>query len=126
MSPVTIPVLTLRAHVFVFQGAGASTWIEQNPDFPLNDPSDNLVYSCHCYLDRDNSGTHFNWQEEVAHGVTVHTGEERLAPFVNWTRQHKVRAHLGEMGIGSDDDGGAAQHTTHNSIATEPGAAAWS
>ena len=85
--------------------SGASSWIEMNPDFPLTDPSDRLVYSCHCYLDRDNSGTHFNWDEEVAHGVTVHTGEERLAPFVNWTRQHKVKAHLGEMGIGSDRDG---------------------
>ena len=76
-----------------------------NPDFPLSDPSDRIVYSCHCYLDRDNSGTHFNWDEEVAHGVTIHTGEERLAPFVNWTRQHGVRAHLGEMGIGSDSEG---------------------
>ena len=93
-----------------------------NPDFPLNDPSDNIVYSCHCYLDRDNSGTHFNWEEEVAHGVTIHTGEERLAPFVNWTRQHKVRAHLGEMGIGSDDDGSATVHKAeqrHDTAAAE-------
>ena len=37
--------------------------------------------------------------------MTIHTGEERLAPFVNWTRQHGVRGHLGEMGIGSDNDG---------------------
>ena len=89
----------------VSTGSGAWTWPEMNPDFPLSDPSDNIVYSCHCYLDRDNSGTHFDWDEEVAHGVTVHTGEQRLAPFVNWTRQHQVRAHLGEMGIGSDSDG---------------------
>jgi len=85
--------------------SGAATWIDMNPDFPLSDPANRIIYSCHCYLDRDNSGTHFNWDEEVANGVTVHTGEMRLAPFVNWTRQHNVKAHLGEMCIGSDKDG---------------------
>ena len=87
------------------QWSGAQSWTANNPDFPLSDPSDAIVYSTHCYLDRDGSGTHFNWQEEVAHGVTVHTGEQRLADFLAWATKHGVRAHLGEMGIGYDDSG---------------------
>ena len=30
-----------------------------------------IVWSAHCYLDRDNSGTHMNWTAEVEAGVTV-------------------------------------------------------
>ena len=87
------------------QWSGAAQWQQNNPDFPLIDPQDKLVYSTHCYLDRDGSGTHFNWQEEVRHNVTVHIGEQRLSNFLSWKQTHGVRGHLGEMGAGYDDDG---------------------
>ena len=41
------------------QWSGAANWQENNPDFPLHDPVNRIVYSTHCYLDRDGSGTHF-------------------------------------------------------------------
>jgi endoglucanase len=56
------------------QWSGAAQWGDINPAFPLTDPSNLIRYSAHCYLDRDNSGTHFNWQAEVRAGVTVQIG----------------------------------------------------
>jgi hypothetical protein len=65
-----------------------------------------IVWSAHCYLDRDNSGTHMNWTAEVEAGVTVRTGEDRLRPFSAWLAKYKyTHAHIGEMGTGRDNDG---------------------
>lgn len=50
------------------------------------EPSGCIVWSGHCYLDRDSSGTHFNWTAEVEAGVTVNTGAERLKDFVTWLK----------------------------------------
>ena len=65
-----------------------------------------IVWSAHCYLDRDNSGTHFNWTAETEAGVTVNTGVERLADFATWLHAHKfAQAHIGELGAGNDNVG---------------------
>jgi endoglucanase len=95
---------TTPIHLEGNEWSAARSWTEQNPGFPLSDPSNLIVYSAHCYLDRDNSGTHFVWDEEAAHGTTIHTGEERLADFVNWVNNHSVAGHVGEMGIGYDNE----------------------
>ena len=95
---------TTPIHLEGNEWSAARSWTEQNPGFPLSDPSGLIVYSAHCYLDRDNSGTHFNWDEEAAHGTTIHTGAERLADFVSWVNNHSVNAHVGEMGIGFDNE----------------------
>ena len=63
------------------------------------------MVGAHCYLDRDNSGTHFSWPAEVRAGVTVQVGVQRLQSFVTWLTQHGQKGHLGEMGIGDDDQG---------------------
>jgi hypothetical protein len=65
-----------------------------------------IVWSGHCYLDRDSSGTHFNWTAEVEAGVTVQTGAERLQDFVTWLKANNYQhAHIGEMGTGNDNVG---------------------
>ena len=65
-----------------------------------------IVWSAHCYLDRDNSGTHFNWTAEVEAGVTVDTGPQRLVDFAAWLNAHRfTHAHIGEMGVGNDNVG---------------------
>lgn len=87
------------------QWSGAAEWTENNPDFPLTDPYNRIVYSTHCYLDRDGSGTHFNWEEELSHNVTVDIGVQRLSNFIGWKTKYGVMGHLGEMGIGYDHDG---------------------
>eukprot|EP00040_Diaphanoeca_grandis_P022799 m.123178 g.123178 ORF g.123178 m.123178 type:complete len:744 (+) comp28970_c2_seq1:134-2365(+) len=100
--------------------SGAQNWSENNPT--LHTLTDKLctnkrfvqtqqqqgciVWSSHCYLDRDSSGTHFNWTAEVEAGVTVNTGTDRLKDFASWLQQHKfTHAHIGELGAGRDNVG---------------------
>ena len=65
-----------------------------------------IVWSAHCYLDRDNSGTHANWTAEVAAGVTTKTGADRLQDFATWLAKYGYsEAHIGEMGTGRDNVG---------------------
>jgi endoglucanase len=99
--------------------SGAQGWAGNNPKLHLLDDSKCtnaafpkatvarcIVWSAHCYLDRDNSGTHFNWTAEVEAGVTVNTGADRLKDFVAWLKEHKfTRAHVGELGAGNDNNG---------------------
>jgi aryl-phospho-beta-D-glucosidase BglC (GH1 family) len=91
--------------------SSASTWVDQNPTLhQLNDPSDLLIFSAHIYLDRDNSGTHYSWAEEVAAGdqltglpLDKNIGVRRVAGFVGWLRQHRLNGNIGETGAGLDD-----------------------
>ena len=98
--------------------SGAPDWAGNNPKLHLLDdtgctnaafPKTSIgciVWSAHCYLDQDNSGTHFNWTAEAEAGVTVHTGTDRLKDFVSWLKAHKfTRAHIGELGAGRDNVG---------------------
>lgn len=97
--------------------SGAANWSANNPT--LHTLDDHLctnrgfgagkgciVWSAHCYLDSDNSGTHFNWTQQVEDGVTVQTGVDRLRDFASWLKAHDFeRAHIGELGAGRDNIG---------------------
>jgi aryl-phospho-beta-D-glucosidase BglC (GH1 family) len=91
--------------------SSAFTWIEQNPTLhQLKDPSHLLVFSAHTYLDRDSSGTQYNWSEEVRAGdqltglpLDTDIGVRRVAGFVKWLRQHSLNGDIGETGAGQDD-----------------------
>ncbi len=91
--------------------ASAFTWARTNPTLHLlHDPANRLVFSAHAYLDRDNSGTHFAWKEEVAAGdrltglpLDAGIGVRRVAGFVNWLELHGLKGNIGETGAGSDD-----------------------
>lgn len=91
--------------------SSAFTWIEQNPTLhQLEDPSHLLVFSAHTYLDRDSSGTHYNWSKEVDAGdqltgrpLDTNIGVRRVAGFVKWLRQHGLNGDIGETGAGQDD-----------------------
>lgn len=97
--------------------SGAANWSANNPTLHTLDdhlcsnrgfPAGKgcIVWSAHCYLDSDNSGTHFNWTEQVGAGVTVHTGVDRLRDFASWLKAHDFRrAHIGELGAGRDNVG---------------------
>ncbi len=87
--------------------SSAPAWPVKNANLLITDPSDNLVYSAHMYYDRDSSGTHQDWDEEVAAGdqlqsptapLTVDTGANRIAAFAGWLQAHGVRGHIGETG----------------------------
>ena len=91
--------------------SSAFTWADQNPTLhQLNDPSHLLVFSAHSYLDRDSSGTHYSWVEEVVAGdqltglpLDTSTGIRRVAGFVGWLKQHGLNGNIGETGAGLDD-----------------------
>ncbi len=83
--------------------SNAADWNNQNPTFPLQDPSDHIVYSAHAYADHDSSGTHYNWNDEAQLGVNTDTLVDRIRPFALWCEAHRVACHLGETGVGNDN-----------------------
>jgi aryl-phospho-beta-D-glucosidase BglC (GH1 family) len=91
--------------------SSAFTWADQNPTLhQLNDSSHLLVFSAHSYLDRDNSGTHYRWAEEVAAGdqptglpLDTSIGVRRVAGFIGWLGQHGLTGNIGETGAGLND-----------------------
>ena len=100
--------------IFV-EGNGYSSayqWIENNPDIhTIVDPANNMRFSAHCYLDRNNSGSHFIWDEEVAAGdeldggatLDTNIGIKRISVFQGWLEQYGFKGHIGEMGAGFDN-----------------------
>lgn len=111
----------------VIEGLGYSSayqWLDNGNDILKNlvDPQDKLVFSAHCYLDRDNSGTHYVWAEEVAAGdyldpldlnanppkyapLDFNIGVKRLSVFGNWITSNGLRGNIGEIGVAKESDG---------------------
>lgn len=92
--------------------ASAWNWDTMNPTLhTLKDPINKLVFSAHVYLDRDNSGSHFTWADEVAAGssapsgvpIDTNIGVVRLKPFFTWLNKYGFRGHVGEIGTGNDN-----------------------
>ena len=91
--------------------SSAFTWVRQNPTLHLlTDPSHLLVFSAHAYLDRDNSGTHYVWADEIAAGdqlsgrpLDTSIGVRRVTEFVGWLRAHGLKGNVGETGAGFND-----------------------
>lgn len=83
--------------------SAAWAWQTVNPTLhTLTDPSNNLIFSAHTYLDRDSSGQHYDWAVEVANGSYTEIGRDRIAVFVSWLQQYGFRGHIGEIGAGQD------------------------
>lgn len=108
---------THRIYVEGVNFSGAWNWVsgEGQPYnnstlYQLNDPLNNLVFSAHSYLDRDNSGGHFVWSQEIADPgesppgfpTSSTIGITRLTPFVQWCDLHQVRCHIGETATSND------------------------
>lgn len=99
----------------IIEGVGYSSayaWIVNGNDKlkHLIDPANKLVFSAHSYLDRDSSGTHFDWAEEVAAGdaldngavLDTNIGVKRLSVFGNWLLENGLKGDIGEMGAATD------------------------
>jgi endoglucanase len=84
--------------------SGAHSWLNggsnSNAKCILNikDPLDYWAVEVHQYVDADNSGTH-----RAVVSPTI--GSERLKKFVDWCRQNRMRAVLGEFGVPVVPDG---------------------
>ena len=61
----------------------------------MRDPKNNLVYEAHMYVDKDFSGNYFDKTEQFDPMV----GVNRVKPFVDWLKQHKLRGYIGEHGV---------------------------
>lgn len=107
--------------------SGAWNWTTANDNFwQLLDPANNLIFSAHCYFDRDSSGTHFGAATEQADpgeappglAVNVNIGVQRTSVFVNWCKLHGVRGHIGEFGISNDipSAGGTNNYAFWNTV----------
>lgn len=99
----------------IIEGVGYSSayaWIKNGNDKLkyLVDPNNKLVFSAHSYLDRDSSGTHFDWAEETAAGdaldngavLDTNIGVKRLTVFGNWLLANSLKGDIGEMGAATD------------------------
>ena len=61
----------------------------------MRDPKNNLVYEAHMYVDKDFSGNYFDKAEKFDPMI----GVNRVKPFVDWLKQHKLRGYIGEHGV---------------------------
>jgi endoglucanase len=76
--------------------SSAPKWATANPEFPLADPANNLVYEGHMYFDKDNSGTYKKpFAQDAATPARV---DERLTPFLTWLKDHNAKGLIGEYG----------------------------
>lgn len=111
------------AGTHVFEGNHYSSpglWPQLNSNWDqIPDPLNNKRYHAHMYPDRNSSGTHFSYDEEVAaapggdwpsfaigtnpeRGTNPLIGVQRLQPFVDWCTAKGVRGGVGEFGISND------------------------
>lgn len=95
---------------------GAWNWVSgqgqsfNNSGMVFVDPLQRTKLEAHCYLDRDNSGSHFSYTiESTTPGVApppISTnptiGVTRITPWAQWLDQNNQIGNLGEMGSSSD------------------------
>ncbi len=73
-------------------------WQDNNRDLLIADPAGKLLYAAHIYFDKDFTGT---YASKVTSAATL--GTERILPFLQWLKTHKVRGILTEYGAPSAD-----------------------
>jgi endoglucanase len=66
----------------------------------LQDPSNNLIYSAHLYLDEGSSGQYVS---KPGANFDPMSGVNRAKPFVEWLKSHNKRGQFGEFGVPGDD-----------------------
>lgn len=87
--------------------ANAHNWETKNnaPTGWITDPSNNFMYSAHCYFDGDASGTYQStYDQELASNPELPMiGATRVMDFANWCSKNNVRGFIGEFGIPNND-----------------------
>ncbi len=81
--------------------SSAYKWPKFNdPLLQLKDPSDNLIFSAHLYLDKHGDG---QYKDPPGKDFDTQLGVKRVKPFIEWLEKHGKRGHIGEFGIPGDD-----------------------
>lgn len=75
----------------------AQRWQESNKDFILEDPAKKLIYSAHCYFDKDSSGRYENTPQPEE--LTKNAIESKIQPFLNWLKEQNAYGFISEYGI---------------------------
>lgn len=84
------------------QFASARNWVYYSDNLrTLNDPADNLIFTAHCYFDKDSSGEYKDSYD--ASGANAQIGVTRVKPFVEWCNKYGKLGFVGEYGIPDDD-----------------------
>jgi len=81
--------------------SSAERWPAYNDDLlKLKDPSDNLIFSAHLYIDPDSSGA---YRSSIASNWDPDIGVKRAKPFIEWLKRNGRKGHFGEFGIPDND-----------------------
>lgn len=109
--------------------AHTSGWLTLGaPLLAVTDPANNLIFSGHCYIDRDQSGT---WSHGVSfdaelvgsgkpyadHASALNVGVDRVKPFVDWCVANNVRGLVGEYASPSKTDEANWNEATNRMLA---------
>ena len=81
--------------------ASAARWPQNNNALlALKDPSNNLVFSAHLYLDGNASGVYKDANNQP---FDPDIGVKRAKPFIDWLQKNGKRGQIGEMGFPDND-----------------------
>lgn len=84
--------------------SNSAIWNRINPGLAqLHDPSNHLVFSGHLYLDRNGSGTGYDWATQAATWGATEIGVQRLQNFTAWLKANDLKGDIGEIGVGNDN-----------------------
>lgn len=93
-----------RIHPIYVEGRSWSSTVHfarlNNDLLLLNDPSNNLIFSAHLYLDPDYSG---NYVAPISGTFDPMIGVKRATDFVEWLKRNNRRGQIGEFGIPDND-----------------------
>jgi len=81
--------------------SSAERWPHHNDALlALKDPSDNLVFSAHLYLDANGGGA---YKDRKDRPIDPDIGVKRARPFIEWLQKNGRRGQIGEMGFPDDN-----------------------
>lgn len=82
-----------------YDWGNANKWLSASAGLALlEDPSNNLVFDAHDYLDPNMRGEYNSGMSPEDIGV------QRFSPFVSWLRQHNLKGIVGETGCPATSD----------------------
>lgn len=91
-------------HFIMVEGksfSSATAWPKVNAGLiNLTDSQKKLMFSAHCYFANSNNDQYGSYDSE---GAYPNKGVDKVAPFVEWCKIHKVYGHIGEYGVPAND-----------------------
>ncbi len=81
----------------------AECWITCNDELKkLNDPSNKLIYTAHCFFDKAGNGSYISTSYDSA-GINITTAINRIKPFIEWLKINNKKGMVGSYGVPDND-----------------------